>query len=464
MKKILISILLLSAFSGFSQNNILLRLPKFDSTSLSNRINAKQDILTNPIVGTGTRTVNIIPKLSATNSITNSRITDADTLITFGSNARSRKFLNDTLSIFTTPTADGQFQMFSSGTTGLVLAGRGSTNDVSIVNRSGASALRVPTNTTNVIVAGDLTAANSSVATSTITRLANSGLGSYVAPTGDGQFQIISSGSTGLVLAGRGSTNDVALFNRNGTNTLRIPTGTTNVVIAGSVTAPTGSIDTISSAKLVNSTAFSTPSTFTTNGQYQILSTGNTGLLLAGRGLLRDVSLVNRNGTIVLGILTGSVNVNLEGGLVINKDSVPLTTANRWGLTIDTTNNRVQRIQLPSSNTYTPTLTNTTNISAATLSQATFVQVGNIVTVNIGVTLTPTASPLNTVLTVTLPVNTATTTQDFVGSGTVFGNLVSNLFASGIVSITSASQATFTFYATAVTPSSANFQFQYKIN
>ena len=120
--------------------------------------------------------------------------------------------------------------------------------------------------------------------------------------------------------------------------------------------------------------------------------------------------------------------------------------------------------QAIASGTYTPTLTNTTNISSSTLSQATYTQVGNIVTVSIGITLTPTLSATNTVLTVTLPVTTATGTQDFVGSGTVFGNLVSNLFASGIVNVTSTTQATFTFYATALTSSSANFQFQYKVN
>jgi hypothetical protein len=116
------------------------------------------------------------------------------------------------------------------------------------------------------------------------------------------------------------------------------------------------------------------------------------------------------------------------------------------------------------SGTYTPTLTNTTNISSSSLSQATYSRVGNIVHVNVAVSLTPTLSTTNTVLTISLPQTTATGTQSYVGNGTVFGNAVSNLFSSGLVSIASTTTATFTFQSMALTSSNANIQFDYKIN
>jgi hypothetical protein len=121
-------------------------------------------------------------------------------------------------------------------------------------------------------------------------------------------------------------------------------------------------------------------------------------------------------------------------------------------------------VQTLTSGIYTPTLTNTTNLSASSLSYATYTRIGNVVHVNIGLGLTPTLSATNTVLTVTLPFTAVNGTQNYVGSGTVFGNLASNLFASGMVNVTSTTQATFTFYSTALTASSANFQFQYILN
>lgn len=172
MKRILSILLLTASFSGFSQSNILLKIPKLDTASLSNRIDArvkytdtasmlspyartsnlpslsayllkadslsggyttwlltkkkidslgaviltlnalkkdisdslfssgytrrdrtkqgldslgavKQDLLSNPITGTGTRTVNFIPRFSGTNTITNSNIIDDGSLLTF---------------------------------------------------------------------------------------------------------------------------------------------------------------------------------------------------------------------------------------------------------------------------------------------------------------------------------------------------------------------------------------------
>lgn len=116
------------------------------------------------------------------------------------------------------------------------------------------------------------------------------------------------------------------------------------------------------------------------------------------------------------------------------------------------------------SGSYTPTFTNTTNVSGTTISNASYSRMGNIVTVSIGCSFTPTANSTNTVITFTLPVTTATGTQVYVGSGTNFGNGSSSLSSAGIVNIASTTTGNFTFYSTSTSTSNANFTFQYKIN
>jgi fibronectin-binding autotransporter adhesin len=53
----------------------------------------------------------------------------------------------------------------------------------------------------------------------------------------NGEFQIYSTAESGLVMAGRGSSFDMVITNKNGADTIRIPTGTINVNFLGSVTA-----------------------------------------------------------------------------------------------------------------------------------------------------------------------------------------------------------------------------------
>jgi hypothetical protein len=171
------------------------------------------------------------------------------------------------------------------------------------------------------------------------------------------------------------------------------------------------------------------------------LSTGNATALVLGTNLASRLTISST------GVLTAA-NLAGTGDRIVQASSTGVLSAT----------------QVVTSGTYTPTLTNTTNLSASSLSYATYTRIGNVVHVNIGLGLTPTLSATNTVLTVTLPFTAVNGTQNYVGSGTVFGNLASNLFASGMVDVTSTTQATFTFYSTALTSSSANFQFQYILN
>jgi len=60
-------------------------------------------------------------------------------------------------SSFGTALSNGQGNIYAGSSLGLVIAGKGSVNDVQLLNRVGATALQIPTGTINVEMAGDLT-------------------------------------------------------------------------------------------------------------------------------------------------------------------------------------------------------------------------------------------------------------------------------------------------------------------
>lgn len=112
---------------------------------------------------------------------------------------------------------------------------------------------------------------------------------------------------------------------------------------------------------------------------------------------------------------------------------------------------------LPSvaSASYTPALTNTTNISTSALTQAVYTQIGNIVTATISGSFTPTASSTATTLTIALPVTTATTTQSGVGGGTLALNAGALGYTGCYASVNAA--GTFQLLSYPTTTTSCNF-------
>ena len=114
---------------------------------------------------------------------------------------------------------------------GLILTGQGSTNDVTIKNDADADVLEIPTGSTNVTVVGNITAGGNLVATGT------------VEPAGDtaasDNAAIGYTAAEGIIITGQGSTNDVTIKNDADADVLEIPTGTTNVTVAGSITGGT---------------------------------------------------------------------------------------------------------------------------------------------------------------------------------------------------------------------------------
>ena len=115
---------------------------------------------------------------------------------------------------------------------GLILTGQGSTNDVTIKNDADQDVLEIPTGTTNVEVVGNISGGGTITATSTV-------IGTTMEPTGDtsvGDNAAVGyTSAEGLILTGQGSSNDVTIKNDSDAVALKIPTGTTTVDIAGTL-------------------------------------------------------------------------------------------------------------------------------------------------------------------------------------------------------------------------------------
>lgn len=101
----------------------------------------------------------------------------------------------------------------------------------------------------------------------------------------------------GAILTGQGSTNDVTLVNDADGTVLSIPTGTTNVDVVGDVTGANFQPD--------GDTAAGDTAAF---GYTSVL-----GAILTGQGSTNDVTLVNDADATVLGIPTGTTNVDIVG-------------------------------------------------------------------------------------------------------------------------------------------------------
>jgi hypothetical protein len=159
-----------------------------------------------------------------------------------------------------TAAGDGAAMGFTSAE-GLILTGQGSTNDVTIKNDADADVLEIPTGTTNVTVAGDITAAGTLLATGDTAAGDNAAIGFTAAE--------------GLILTGQGSTNDVTIKNDADADVIEIPTGTTNVTVAGGLT-----VGTVAIAKTDTDTSNTGSVTldFSANQNFVLTLTGNVTL------------------------------------------------------------------------------------------------------------------------------------------------------------------------------------------
>lgn len=111
--------------------------------------------------------------------------------------------------------------------------------------------------------------------------------------------------------------------------------------------------------------------------------------------------------------------------------------------------------------TYTPTLTNTANVSASTANPCQWMRIGNMVQVSGNLSVDPTLIATATQLDFSLPV-TSSFTQSYQAGGTGAATTTTNE-AVGIIARTSASTVIFDWLATDVTNHQITFSFMYQI-
>lgn len=205
---------------------------------------------------------------------------------------------------------------------------------------------------------------------------------------------------------------------------------------------------------------FLTNSTYTPSGifaasQYSILNTGAGGINFIQDNAAGHIKFVVGGTTLVGEDIAASGAIKLGA---YTTGAITGTAVNN--LQTDASGNVIQGALSTSatSGSYTPSFTNTTNIASSSLNQASYIQVGNIVHVNIACVISPTVGSGSTVLTFTLPISTATTSQQNIGNGNA-GEL-----DPGIVSMASGTTAQFAFQASSTAGLATNFTFMYHTN
>lgn len=111
------------------------------------------------------------------------------------------------------------------------------------------------------------------------------------------QFTAFASTVSGAALMGYGTTNDVTLMNRAGTVVLGVTANTANVTVAGQFDFVT---------KVVSTTALATPGALAATTLNAFASTVS-GAAVMGFGTTTDVALMNRSGTVVMGVKSNTV-------------------------------------------------------------------------------------------------------------------------------------------------------------
>jgi len=174
---------------------------------------------------------------------------------------------------------------------------------------------------------------------------------------------------------------------------------------------------------------------------------GNTAAVTTGKtayGVYSNVNIATGGGTAYGFYANGTALNQFNGGVSIGRTAVTSPA---------TTDGNVF------SGTYTPTLTNTTNVSSSTASACQYMRVGNTVTVSGQVAITPTAAA-NTVLGITLPIaSTFAATNNLGGTAAAQTTTqVATLYAD-----TANARVLFRMQAAATTALTYAFSFTYQV-
>jgi len=252
----------------------------------------------------------------------------------------------------------------------------------------------------------------------------------------DGQLNV------GMFPSGRTSIGGSATDNNSGY--LQLPATTTTV--ASLTIAPSSAV------------VLTTPvnGAIENNGSHLYATLGGTRYQLDQQS---GTNIYNTNGT-----LTGNRTVTLGGNTLAFSGLVgPPST---FAAIVHSTASDSGTYQVPLAyGTFTPTLTNTTNITSSTNESATYTRIGNIVHVNIACLVTPTTASTASVLTFTLPFTTSNSAQINIGSAALDINSAGvATYTSGIVTLASTTTGTLSFICTSLAgTSNVNIQFDYAL-
>ena len=219
---------------------------------------------------------------------------------------------------------------------GIIVTGQGSTNDVTIKNDADADVLEIPTGTTNVTVVGDITAGGTVGATGDTAAGDDAAIG-YTA-------------AEGVIITGQGSTSDITIKNDADADVLTVATGTTNVDIVGDVTASTVNADGDTSASdsaamgytaveglILTGQGSTNDVTIKNDADGDVISipTGTTNVTIAGDLTISGDDLTmatNTSGAVLVAdgtnynpvVVSGDVTIGSDGAVTIANDAVSL--------------------------------------------------------------------------------------------------------------------------------------------
>jgi len=176
-------------------------------------------------------------------------------------------------------------------------------------------------------------------------------------------------------------------------------------------------------------------------------------------GVATRLTLIAGGGAVVSGALTATSYTG--DATLTGTPTAPTATAGTNTAQIATT--AFVQAAIGTSGTYNPTFIGVTNVSSGTaISNATYTKIGNIVTVNCSANITATVSNTNTIFTMTLPINRATSSTLNLGTGTVLSGGSSNNFSS-LVQSSSTTTVSIRYFPSDTGTNTGSFIFQYDI-
>jgi hypothetical protein len=189
------------------------------------------------LIGNGgaTATTNYLPKFTGASTIGNSIITDNGSQVVINTaTSTTSQFRIENTSFAAGQTMGIDFTVGGGSKQAYVRAvvnnGTTAATDLVFGTASGGN------NAATVLTLASTGAATFSSSVSG-TSIRSSAVGSFGFNTANnGEFQIYATALDGMVMAGRGSTNDMVITNKSGSDVFRIPTGTTNVTFLGALT------------------------------------------------------------------------------------------------------------------------------------------------------------------------------------------------------------------------------------